>query len=268
MTRPPDWSGVDGTYWADHDERYDTVLAPLTRHLLAAADIQPTDRILDVGCGCGNTTRQAGRAAPRGGVLGVDLSPPMLAKARQRTEEAGVPNVSYQLANAQTHEFDPVDVVISQLGVMFFDDPVAAFTNLRRTGGRLVFVCWQALELNENRVLKAAAMSPHVDVPTLSPGTGAASLADPARIDKILTAAGYTDITVTSLNEPLLIGRTVAEALDMELSQPTTAEALANAGPTATQQATEHLRAAYTARATPTGVHLNSATWLTTATAT
>ena len=113
------WNG-DGSFWAAHDERYDAVLAPLSAHLFAAADLAPTDRVLDVGCGCGPTSRTAARTAS---VVGVDIDEQMIARARQRS--AGIPNLR-------------------------FEDPVAAFANLRRTGGRLAFLCWQGLAENEN----------------------------------------------------------------------------------------------------------------------
>ena len=265
MNRLNDWSGRDGSFWADHDDRYDVMLGPLTRHLLAAAAVQPEERVLDVGCGCGNTTRLAGRAASEGSALGVDLSTPMLAKARRRTEEAGLSNVTYELADAQTHPFERYDLVMSQLGVMFFDDPVTAFKNLRRTTGRLVFICWQGIEQNETRAVKRAALSPYLDLPQIQPGTGATSLADPGRVEEILTKAGYTAITLTDVREPLLIGRTVEEAVEFDLASPTTAAALTEAGPTAAEQAADSLRAAYSPFATPTGVLLGSAAWLVTA---
>jgi len=265
MSRPTDWKGQQGSYWADHDERYDTLLAPLSRHLLAAAAIEPGERVLDVGCGCGNTTRLAGRAAPDGSVLGVDLSEPMLAKARQRTREAGLTNVHFERADAQTHPFEHADLVMSQLGVMFFDDPVAAFTNLRRTGGRLAFLCLQRLELNENRLVKRTALSPHVPVPPVRDGVGALSLADPARVRELLTRAGFVAVELTDVREPLLVGATADEAVRFELGDPTVAEWLAEAGADAAARATEALRAAYAARETADGVFLGSAAWLVTA---
>jgi len=149
--KPPDWGGEPGAFWAANDLRYDTMLAPLTTHLLDAAALTPADRVLDIGCGCGNTSRLAARQAAD--VLGADLSHAMLARARQRTEEAGLTNVRFVHADAQTTPFEPVDVVMSQLGVMFFEDPAAAFANLRRAGGRLAFLCWQRPELNEKRML-------------------------------------------------------------------------------------------------------------------
>lgn len=265
MTKPTNWRGDTGEFWAANDERYDAVLAPLTRHLLAAAAIEPGERVLDVGCGCGNTTRLAARAAPEGSTLGVDLSAAMLATARRRTEEAGLTNVRYEQADAQTHALDAADLVISQLGVMFFDDPVAAFTNLRRTGGRLAFICWQGLEGNENRMLKRAAFAPHVAIPPIVPRVGAHSLAEPEWVREVLTTAGFVGVELTDVREPLFVGRTADEALEFELRESTTAGWLAEAEPDAAARATETLRAGYAARETPDGVLLGSAAWLVTA---
>ncbi|MCT2587723.1 class I SAM-dependent methyltransferase [Actinophytocola gossypii] len=262
VTTSSNWSAE---WWAEHDERYDALLAPMTRHLLAAAAIRPGERVVDVGCGCGNTTRLAGRAAPDGSALGVDKSPTMLAKAALRTEESGPANVRFVQADAQTHPFEPADVVLSQFGVMFFDDPVAAFANLRRAGGRLVFLCWQAMERNESRLVKRAALSPHVRVPPDQPGVGPASLADPDRIRGILTEAGYTGVELTDVREPLLVGPTADAACDFELGAPALAAAFAEAGPDAAARARDALRAAYADRETPDGVFLGYAAWLVTA---
>ncbi|MGH3760340.1 class I SAM-dependent methyltransferase [Actinophytocola sp.] len=262
-TRPNDWSGRDGAYWAEHDVRYDTVLGPLTPHLLAAADLRPTDRVLDVGCGCGNTTRLAGRRAAD--VLGVDLSEAMLARARQRTAEAGLTNVRFERADAQRTAFEPVDLVMSQLGIMFFDDPAAAFANLRRAGRRLAFLCWQRLELNENRYVLREALGPHVDLPAPRTTVSALSLADPTRIDELLTGAGFRDIEIQDVREPLLLGRDADDAVEFELADPTVHTWLTEAGPAAARKATDALREAYAARQTPEGVLLGSAAWLVTA---
>jgi SAM-dependent methyltransferase len=265
VTAPPTWTELAAAHWAEHDERYDALLAPMTGHLLAAAAIRPAERVVDVGCGCGTTTRLAGRAAPDGSALGVDRSPAMLAKAALRTEEAGPANVRFERADAQTHPFEPADVVLSQFGVMFFDDPVAAFTNLRGTGGRLVFLCWQALEHNEGRLVKRAALSPYLTVPPDRPGVGPASLADPDRIREILAAAGYTGVELTDVREPLLVGPTAEAACAYELSAPAMTAQLAEAGPDATARAREALYAAYAARETPEGVFLGYGAWLVTA---
>jgi len=106
------WGGRGGSFWADNDERYDTMLAPMTPHLLKAADLRPTDRVLDVGCGCGRPSRLAARSAAS--VLGVDVDEAMIARARERS--AGIPNLRYELADAQVTPFEQVDVVMSHVG--------------------------------------------------------------------------------------------------------------------------------------------------------
>src|SRR4051794_35712470 len=113
---------------------YDAELNLHNDHLRAATDVQPADRVLDIGCGTGLTTREAARAAFDGSVLGVDVSPAMLEHARRITDEEGVRNVTYEEADAQTFQFPPAhfDRCISRCGTMFFSDPVTAFTNLGR----------------------------------------------------------------------------------------------------------------------------------------
>jgi SAM-dependent methyltransferase len=262
-TRPTNWDGDDGAFWADHDLRYDAMLAPLTPHLLDAASPSAGESVVDVGCGCGNTTRLA--AAKAGDVLGVDLSAAMLAKARRRAEEAGLTNVRFRQADAQRTPFEPADLVMSQLGVMFFDDPAAAFANLRRAGRRLAFLSWQGLEQNENRSVVREAFGPYVDLPAPRTTGGALSLADPDRVRELLTTAGFRDVELQDVREPLVHGRDADDAVAFGIAQPTTAEWLAGAEPDAAARAIEALRAAYAARETPDGVLLGAAAWLVTA---
>jgi SAM-dependent methyltransferase len=255
------WGGRGGSFWAANDERYDAMLAPMTPHLLTAAALTPTDRVLDVGCGCGRPSRLAARTAAS--VLGVDLDEAMIARARERS--AGIPNLRFELADAQTATLEPVDVVMSQAGVMFFEDPVAAFTNLRSTGGRLAFLCWQAMSTSEHRQLKRDAMAPWVTIPDPVPGPGALSMADPAVVREVLGAAGYTDIEVTGVQELLPVGTTADDAVEFQLAEPAMADLLAEAGPEAAGKAAEALRQAYKAKETPEGVLLSASGWVVTA---
>jgi SAM-dependent methyltransferase len=230
---------------------------------MAAADLSGTDRVLDVGCGCGSTTRLAARQAAD--VLGVDLSEAMLATARRRATEAGLDNVRFERADAERTAFEPVDLVMSRLGVMFFDDPVAAFANLRRTGRRLAFLSWQRAELNEGRTLLREALLPHVAIPAPPTTGGALSLAEPAQIRELLETAGYTGIELTDLREPLPIGRDAEDAVEFQLGDPTVGEWLAAAEPDAARRARDALLEAYAAKQSPDGVLLGSAAWLVTA---
>ncbi len=133
---------------------YDAELRLHNAHLRAAADVGPHDRVLDVGCGTGQTTREAARAAVHGSALGVDVSAPMLERARRLSDDAGLRNVTYVQADAQAHPFPPAhfDLCISRFGTMFFADPVAAFANIGRAlrpGARLVLLVWQGHDRNE-----------------------------------------------------------------------------------------------------------------------
>jgi SAM-dependent methyltransferase len=206
------WDGNEGAFWVKRAQRFDETLAGLQHRFLAAAAIRRSDRVLDVGCGNGKSTRDAARIASDGSALGVDLSSQMLRYARSAATSEGVDNVEFRHADAQIHEFEPesFDLVISRLGSMFFGDPIAAFTNLRgalRPGGRLTLVVWQSLADNEWLSAFRAAVAMGRDLP--APPTNAPSpfsLADPDRVRTILDAAGFADVALEDLHAPMSFG--------------------------------------------------------------
>ena len=159
------WNTGDGVaHWITNQARYDRMHAPFTALILDAADLHPGGNVLDVGCGCGGTTLAAARLVAPGQATGLDLSGPMLARARSGAEAAGLSNAVFQQGDAQVHELEPgtFGTVISRFGVMFFADPVAAFANIRsatRPGGRLVFACWQPLAANPWLLVPGAALA-------------------------------------------------------------------------------------------------------------
>ena len=126
------WDGDEGEHWSAHEERYDTATRVHSGLLVDLAAVEPGEQVLDLGCGCGATTRDAARAAGDGAAVGIDLSSQMLDIARRRAAEEGLDNVSFVHGDAQVHAFPPAtfDVVISRFGAMFFADPVAAFANV------------------------------------------------------------------------------------------------------------------------------------------
>src|SRR5664279_864835 len=193
------WDGDEGEYWAENAEHFDRSVAAYHERLLEAAAIREGERVLDVGCGTGQTTRDAARAASAGAAFGVDLSSRMLDHARRRAAEELVTNVTFAQADAQIHPFEPgaYDVAISRTAAMFFCDPIAAFTNIGRalrSGGRLVLVTWQPLPGNEWIREISRALAAGRNLPAPQPDVGPFSLSDPGRVCALLTTAGYTDI--------------------------------------------------------------------------
>jgi SAM-dependent methyltransferase len=196
-----------------NDERW-TALWPKRERLtdavspfvLGAAALRPGERVLDVGCGGGKTSLAAARSVgAQGVVVGADFSKPLSGLASQRASEAGAGNVTFHVVDMQTDTVDgeAFDVALSQFGVMFFDEPVTAFGNIRahlKPGGRLAFACWQALERNPWFFASAIAdllPAPPTPGPGKSP-TGPFALADQERTAGILSSAGFRDVRCTT----------------------------------------------------------------------
>ena len=204
------WNDAAGRTWADLQDRIDRQIRPLG--LAAMERLAPAsgEQVLDVGCGCGDTSLElARRVGPDGGVLGLDISAPMLEVARGRAEAAGARNLAFHEADAQTAALPASrDAVFSRFGVMFFADPTAAFANLRsalRPGGRLGFVCWRPLAENLWMRLPAETAAGLVPpAPPPEPGApGPFAFADPDRVRRILAEAGFTGIDLTPHDEAI-----------------------------------------------------------------
>jgi SAM-dependent methyltransferase len=207
------WNDVVGAGWVAGQEAIDAHLAPLGELAIERAAPRPGERVLDVGCGCGATALAlAERVGGAGQVIGVDVSLPMLARAEERARSAGLRNVRFVNADAQTHRSEPAfDLVFSRFGVMFFRDFAAAFANLRRAlvpGGRIVFVCWRELERNDWMAVPMAAVRRHVEVPAPpKPGEpGPYGLADAASVRGWLAEAGFAGIEIAPLHLELSVG--------------------------------------------------------------
>lgn len=205
------WNGDNGRKWVRFQDMMDVSLMPLGHRAMTAAEISTGDRIVDVGCGCGDTTLElARRVGPGGHVLGVDISTPMLARAKARA--AAAKNVALAHGDAQSHPFEAAafDVVFSRYGVMFFDDPVAAFVNLKsalKPGGRVAFVCWQPAKDNPWVRLPLDAVAKHVPLPAPTPPgePGEFGFADDQRVIRILSDAGFTETSVKKYDSPIIV---------------------------------------------------------------
>jgi SAM-dependent methyltransferase len=247
---------------------YDAELRLHNAHLRAAANVQPHDRVLDVGCGTGQTTREAARAAEYGSALGVDPSAPMLERARRLSDHAGLRNVTYVQADAQTHPFPPAhfELCISRFGTMFFADPVAAFANIGqalRPGARLVQLVWQDHDRNEWAAATRDALTAGTAAPAPTTNDpGPFSLADPAITAGILAAAGFAEVDFTDVHEPVFYGPDTATAYDAVLRLRHAKDLLADLDPTMTGHALERLRATVAAHNTGSGVFFGARAWL------
>lgn len=263
-----------GPKWVRLQARLDLQLRPLGVRAMERAAIAPGERILDVGCGCGETTLEmARRVGPAGAVVGVDLSTLALERARQRADEAGFQHVRFENADAQTVAFLPAsfDMVFSRFGVMFFSDPVAAFINLRgalRPAGRLAFVCWRSVQQNPWMMIPLAAVAQHVALPAppAPEAPGPFAFADAERVRGILTQAGFGALHFEAVDETLAIGGGGAldQAVDFVLQIGPVAAALREAGEGARAAAAVAVRDAVAPFYTPQGVRMAAAAWIVT----
>ena len=207
------WNGPEGRLWAQEADRFDRMTAPLLTALMDAAALTPGERVLDVGSGAGATTRAAASAVgPRGGVTGIDPSTPLVALARERGSDVIVGDA--QTYPLPAHAFD---AVISRNGLMLFEDPPAAFANLHRAlkpGGRLAFVTWAEGAANGWSTIPNAALRAHLPLPEPAEGGPCAfSLSVPARLHGVLGRAGFEDVQLTRLDQPLWVASDVSDAL-------------------------------------------------------
>ena len=248
--------------------------AELQRHnevLRRAVGVQLHDHVLDIGCGTGQTTRQAARTAQAGSALGVDVSAPAIKRARELARAEGLRNVTFEHADAQVHRFpqERFDLAVSRFGTMFFDDPVAAFTNIGwalRPAGRLVMMVWQPRERNEWDVTIRQSLEAAVGpVAGASDGPDPFSLADPPAVQEILQTAGFADVAFTDVHERVYYGPDVDAALDWVRGFTCTAEILKGLDPATATRAVENLRAALAAHLSDDGVWFNSSAWIITA---
>jgi SAM-dependent methyltransferase len=272
------WNEQSGDKWVALEAVLDAQIEPLGRAAMDRARVKPSERVLDIGCGCGQTLIQlAERVGREGAVTGVDVSGPMLERARRRVREAGHAQVQIHQADAQTFAFAPAsfDLVFSRFGVMFFADPPAAFANLRRAlapAGRVGFVCWQGLDRNPWMRVPAMAAAAHVAFPPPPPpGTpGPFAFADPERVRGILERAGFRDIALEPHAQELTVGGSGADldrAVEFMIQMGPTAVALRQNPDADIARVKAAVREALAPYQTPRGLVMGSAAWLVTASA-
>jgi len=265
------WNEIMGPQWAAVDDILSAQIRPLGLAAMKRLDPRPGERIIDVGCGCGETTAEiARRVGSNGRILGIDISEPLAAKARKVTAE--FPNVEIRLADAQTSpiESGEFDALFSRFGVMFFADPVAAFANLRsalRIGGRMSFVCWQPIVENFWMTIPAMAVASHIPVKRPEPNApGPFAFADIDRVHGILESAGFQNVQHEAIRESLFVagGEPLDGAVALLLRIGPTGAAIreANAGPELLDAIRASVREAIAPYETPEGVRMPSGAWI------
>jgi SAM-dependent methyltransferase len=264
------WDGHEGDVWTEHAERYDLTGKRIWKAFLDRRPISERDRILDIGCGTGRSTLDAARLAPAGHALGVDLSARMLERARERSAAEGIANVRFVQADAQVHPFDDTfDVAISSFGAMFFADPDAAFGNIGgalRPGGRLAILAWQELARNEWLTVLREALALGRDLPQPPPSApGPFGLADPDHVRRVLDAAGFEDIHLEPIEEPVNLGADADDAFSFVLTFGIVEGLTQDLDAASRARALEQVHRALEAHDTGDGVLLGSSAWLITA---
>jgi SAM-dependent methyltransferase len=270
------WNDRAAVTWTALQDHLDGMFAPLTAIALDAAAPAPGERVIDIGCGCGATVLELARRIgpdqiPPGRVLGVDVSEPMTARARQRITAAGLTNADVLVSDASSHPFAPAsaDLLFSRFGVMFFADPAAAFANLRaaiRPGGRLVFACWRALEENSWFSVPVAAAG-HLlppSPPSEPDAPGPFAFADPDRVRRILAVAGWNHVTVTRQDVPIRVAGPggITEAAEFATRVGALARGLAEAEPEVKARAAQLVAEALGPFDGPDGITLTGSIWL------
>ena len=266
------WNEVSGPKWVKLDHMINGLIEPIGSHAITEANPQPGERVLDVGCGCGDTSlKLAAAVGSEGSVVGVDVSAPMLAEATSRRDRTGASNLDFENADAQIGGFTQGfhDLVFSRFGVMFFADPSAAFANLRsslRPGGRIVFACWQSREKNPWLSLPAAAAMKHFETPPAPPieAPGPFSLCDSERITRLLEGSGFGAVRCRSVEQSIDVsaGLSLDEAVKFLAQMGPTGALLNTASEDVRNAALGSIHEVLVPHRSDQGIELGAAVWI------
>lgn len=271
------WNGEGGRKWVRFQNLLDAGLQPFGHRAITASVVKANERVIDVGCGCGDTSfALAHCVGSKGHVLGVDVSEHILERAKARMATAPKASVKFEREDAQIHRFKEAtfDLVFSRFGVMFFENPVAAFSNFQsalKPGGRLAFVCWQPAKENLWVSLPASVAAAHIPMPT-PPGPeepGPFSFGEPERVRNILAESGFVSPVIENYDTPFKIGATggLDEAIEFIMQIGPTARMIAeaDADEATRSRIANNLRSALKPYNTEQGLAMNAKAWVVTA---
>lgn len=272
-----DWTGQSGERWVAYQARLDAMMAVFGQAAIEAAAPATGERVLDIGCGAGASSLDlAARVGAGGHVLGVDISEPLIGRARALAPQDAP--VLFQVADASSTALPEgaFDMLFSRFGVMFFDDPTAAFAHMRRAlkpGARVAFVCWRGLAENDWVRLPMGALKDIV--PSMAPhdpqAPGPFSFGDQGRVARILTAVGFTDVAIAPFGASIPFGKgetrdaALDDAVKMTLEVGPLARALADQPDDIRARASAAVRAAFAGCPGERSVMIDGAAWIVTA---
>ena len=267
------WPSEASELYLRDADRIEALNGPFGEAMLDAAALKSGERVLDVGCGCGTTAVEAARRVrPGGTVVGVDVTAALLDRARREASACGVDTIDLVEADAQTHTFaeGAFDVVISRFGIMFFDNPTSAFTNLGRavrTGGRLAIVCPADPLHSEWIAIAFTAAAAHVGVPNLGPpgAPGPFAFADEQRLERTIVSGGFHHVTVEAITRAVRIGDNVDDVAAFITSLPEGRQLLAGRPDQTVRAVLGALKSGFAPHATADGVIVHETAWLATA---
>lgn len=272
------WNSKAAASWVEKNEEMDAMLRPLGAMAIARANLIEGEHVLDVGCGCGATTLDmVNIVGARGSVSGIDISAPMLDLANRKIQQLPEPLQhvpSFELGDAASYEFSEnrYDLLFSRFGVMFFADPAAAFSNMRRAikpEGRLAFICWGPVGENDWIMKPMIAARPHLpETPPTDPkAPGPFALSDTGYLQEILTSAGFTDIGLEARTHLMRVGKgeTIEEAAESCLESGPLSRMLADQPDAVTSKVKHSVADAITDHYKDGSVELNGKCWIVTA---
>ena len=269
------WSGKGGDIWVERQNAMDTMLSPLGEAALNKLDFNEEENVLDIGCGCGNTTFNiAKRIGPSGNVTGLDISEPMLKRARESAVEMSVTNTSFKCVDVQTESLgDQVySAAFSRFGVMFFEDSIMAFKNINKSlisGGSLSFVCWQSPAVNPWQSLFIQEIKKFLDLPSPPPRSpGPFAFMESEYVSSILEESKFQDITIEGYEAEvnMFSGRSLSDSVKDYISiNPVVSGMLKESSENKIAEILNSAIKAFAPYYTEKGLIFPSSTWLVTA---
>ena len=269
------WSGKGGDIWVERQNAMDTMLSPLGEAALNKLNFNEEENVLDIGCGCGHTTLNiAKRIGPSGNVTGLDISEPMLKRAKESAVEMSISNTSFKCVDVQTEDLgDQIySAAFSRFGVMFFEDSIAAFKNINKSlisGGYLSFVCWQSPAVNPWQSLFIQEVKKFLDLPSPPPRSpGPFAFMESEYVSSILEESKFQDITIEGHEAEvnMFSGRSLSDSVKDYISiNPVVTQMLKESSENQVAEIVNSGIEAFSPYYSEKGLIFPSATWLVTA---